>query len=159
MESFSKDLFFTWQKNETTCGDDGMLFRIGKRKGRPAPPRRGHLFRLDALCSSRRHPIRGNPPPYFARRRNLFNRADHTPRAPGSTAQSGHISKPSVSCPQQAGGILRIPPCCLRPRTVSLRNGNGCGITSGIKRHFRLMNGTRKPILYAIGCFAGFYIL
>ena len=30
---------------------------------------------------------------------------------------------------------------------------------SGIKRHFRLMNGTRKPILYAIGCFAGFYIL
>lgn len=39
MESFSKDLFFTWQKNETTCGDDGMLFRIGKRKGRPAPPK------------------------------------------------------------------------------------------------------------------------
>ena len=39
MEAFSKDLFFTWQKNETTCGDDGMLFRIGKRKGRPAPPK------------------------------------------------------------------------------------------------------------------------
>ena len=37
MEAFSKDLFFTWQKNETTCGDDGMLFRIGKRKGRPPP--------------------------------------------------------------------------------------------------------------------------
>ena len=75
------------------------------------------------------------------------------PRRAGTSASQAPLTH------KQTGGILRTQPCCLRPRTASLRNGSGCGITSGIKRHFRLMNGTRKSILYAIGCFAGFYIL
>ena len=158
MESFSKDLFFTWQKNETTCGDDGMLFRIGKRKGGP-PPERGHLFRLGCI-------VQLPTPPHTRKPATLFRPAEKPFQSGRSYPQSTRLYR-AERAHQQAKRLLTttsgrhledtalLPP----PKNVSLRNGNGCGITSGIKRHFRLMNGTRKPILYAIGCFAGFYIL
>lgn len=130
----------------------------GSGKGGPAS-RRVHPFRLDALCRSRATPYAETRYPVSSDG-ETFPTGPTIPRVPGSTTQSGYIRKPSVSYPQTNGRHLEdtalLPPAKNR---IPIHNGSGCGITSGIKRHFRLMNGTRKSILYAIGCFAGFYIL
>ena len=111
-------------------------------KGGPAPPKKGDTL-SSAGCivqlptplpyAETRHPVP-------ARRRNLFNPGKSCPQSARLYRAEWAIQQAKRLLTTTSGRHLEdtalLP---LRPRTVSLRSLERlCGITSRIKRHFRL---------------------